>query len=86
VADDDERVRHATSDILQHEGYEVGVARDGSELMCAYREQPVDMIGAVHSQCIDAAEQQRGHAMCAAPSGRSAAVEEAGQDELKKEG
>lgn len=44
VADDDERVRVATSDILQHEGYEVAVARDGNELMCAYRAQPADLV------------------------------------------
>lgn len=44
VADDDERFRLATSDILEHEGYEVTVARDGSELMCAYREQPADLV------------------------------------------
>jgi len=45
------------------------------------------MIGAAHSQCIDDAEQQRGHAMFAALGERSAAaIVEAGQDELKKEG
>jgi CheY-like chemotaxis protein len=44
VTDDDERIRRATSDILQHEGYEVAVARDGNELMCAYREQPADLV------------------------------------------
>lgn len=44
VADDDERFRHATSDILAHEGYEVTVARDGKELLCAYRAQPPDLV------------------------------------------
>jgi CheY-like chemotaxis protein len=44
VSDDDERVRQATSDILQHEGYEVAVARDGNELMRAYRQQAADLV------------------------------------------
>jgi Response regulator containing CheY-like receiver, AAA-type ATPase, and DNA-binding domains len=44
VSDDDERVRQATLDILQHEGYEVAVARDGNELMRAYRQQAADLV------------------------------------------
>ncbi len=44
VTDDDERIRKATSDILQHEGYEVTVARDGNELLRAFREQPADLV------------------------------------------
>ena len=44
VSDDDERVRQATLDILQHEGYEVAVARDGNELLRAYRQQPADLV------------------------------------------
>ena len=44
VSDDDERVRQATLDILQHEGYEVAVARDGNELMSAYRQQAADLV------------------------------------------
>jgi CheY-like chemotaxis protein len=44
VTDDDERLRDATSDILQQEGYDVAVARDGNELMRAYREQTADLV------------------------------------------
>lgn len=44
VADDDERIRQATFDVLQHAGYEVRVARDGNELMCAYRERTPDLV------------------------------------------
>lgn len=44
VSDDDERVRQATLDILQHAGYEVAVARDGNELMRAYRQQAADLV------------------------------------------
>jgi CheY-like chemotaxis protein len=44
LTDDDERFCQATLDILQHEGYEVAVARDGNELMRAYREQAADLV------------------------------------------
>jgi hypothetical protein len=45
------------------------------------------MIGAAHSQRLDAAEQERVRAMFAAPSERSdTATVELLQDELKKEG
>jgi two-component system chemotaxis response regulator CheY len=44
VTDDDERILQATSDILQHEGYEVRVARDGNGLLCAYRERTPDLV------------------------------------------
>lgn len=44
VADDDERLRQATCDILQEEGYEVTAARDGEELLRAYRRQPFDLV------------------------------------------
>lgn len=44
VTDDDERVRLATLDILQHAGYEVAVAGDGCEMLRAYRERPADLV------------------------------------------
>jgi len=44
VTDDDERIRQATFDILQHAGYEVRVARDGNELLRAYRERTPDLV------------------------------------------
>lgn len=44
VTDDDERFRQATLDILNYEGYEVAGARDGNELMRAYREQTADLV------------------------------------------
>ena len=44
VTDDDERCREAAVDILQHEGYDVAVARDGNELMSAYCEQAADLV------------------------------------------
>ena|SRR5690349_2961032 len=44
VADDDKRVREATLDILQHEGYEVTVAADGDELLHKYREGRADLV------------------------------------------
>jgi CheY-like chemotaxis protein len=44
VSDDDERIRQATLEILQDEGYEVAVASDGDELIRAYREQAADLV------------------------------------------
>jgi CheY-like chemotaxis protein len=44
VADDDEAVRTATSQILQDEGYEVATAADGDELLRKYREQRADLV------------------------------------------
>ncbi len=44
VADDDEGVRKATSDTLQHAGYEVAVAQDGNELLLEYRKQTADLV------------------------------------------
>jgi CheY-like chemotaxis protein len=44
VTDDDERFREATLDILQHEGYEATVAKDGNELLRAYRERQADLV------------------------------------------
>lgn len=44
VTDDDEKVRQATLDILRHEGYEVAGARDGNELLRAYRDQAADLV------------------------------------------
>lgn len=44
VADDDERCREGALDILQHEGYDVTVARDGNGLLRAYCEQPADLV------------------------------------------
>lgn len=44
LTDDDERFREATLDILQHAGYEVAVARDGYEMLSAYRDQPPDLV------------------------------------------
>ena len=44
VTDDDERIREATSDILQHEGYEVCLARDANELLRAYRQRAADLV------------------------------------------
>lgn len=44
LTDDDERFRKATLDILHDEGYEVAVARDGTELLRAYREQTADLV------------------------------------------
>lgn len=44
VTDDDETVRQATLDILRHEGYEVAGARDGYELLRAYRDQAADLV------------------------------------------
>jgi len=44
VADDDEAVRTATAQILQDEGYEVATARDGRELLHAYRKCEADVV------------------------------------------
>ncbi|HEY4365746.1 MAG TPA: response regulator [Steroidobacteraceae bacterium] len=44
VADDDDPLRQATRDILEEEGYEVTVARDGDELLRTYLSQPFDLV------------------------------------------
>ena len=44
VADDDERIRDATRAVLVDAGYEVALARDGDELVRAYRAEPTDLI------------------------------------------
>ena len=44
VADDDEPLRTATSQILRDEGYEVTTARDGRELLREYHESPADLV------------------------------------------
>jgi hypothetical protein len=60
---------------------------DAPDLWCINPWLTSHMIGAAHSQRLDAAEQERVHAMFAAPSERSAAAPvETPQEELKKEG
>lgn len=44
IADDNELLRQATRDTLQEEGYEVTAARDGEELLQAYRQEPFDLV------------------------------------------
>jgi DNA-binding NtrC family response regulator len=44
VTDDDERLRAATLDILQHEGYEVAVVANANDLIRAYRDRPADLV------------------------------------------
>lgn len=44
IADDNELLRQATCDTLQEEGYEVTAARNGEELLQAYRRQPFDLV------------------------------------------
>ena len=44
VTDDDERLRQATADMLQEEGYVVAMARDGNELLRTYRKEPFDLV------------------------------------------
>ena len=59
---------------------------DVPDLWCINPWLTSHMIGAAHGQCIDAAEQQRGYAMFAALSERSAtAFKEAGRAEAEEE-
>jgi CheY-like chemotaxis protein len=44
VADDDEALRTATSQVLQDEGYDVVTARDGVELLREYRQRQADLV------------------------------------------
>lgn len=64
--------------------------RDNNDLLDLWCINPwltSHMIGAAHSQCLDAAEHERVHAMFAAQSERSGtATAKILQDELKKEG
>jgi len=44
VADDDERIREATREVLLDAGFEVALAKDGEELVREYRARPADLI------------------------------------------